>query len=788
MRRVLTVGDGDLSYSLALARCYGPQIELTATTLLPNEAELTATYSRAAAILAELLERGVAVRFGVDATALSSDLGPQDDIAFAHPHLGHADRGDAAHARRHTVLVAHFLRSAADLLAPGGAVHLTLCGNQPRVWAVEASAERNGLSLRHTRTPSAASDWPELRPEPAQPEWAARRRFRASAGREHGLSSHWLGAYGYEHRRTEGDEDMRVDNTVEIVLTRTGGADVQDAGGDLRCAICGLQWPSAEELATHVQTLALPDVHNATPQSSSTPPPDEAAAAVNVPRCAHCNAEFASRNLLFRHLREVCDPDAARERENAPQRVAVCVAYVGTGFHGLGMGSAADEAVRPTVEGAVLAAARRVWGDGASGVTRTAMTEKGAHALENLLVLSLRRALSPDGSPPPLGAAAAAALDAELRPLNIRVVSPSFALPGSMSELKRAARRLHYRAAIPFTALLTPAEREAATADVDAATAKAVFVTTAPWRKGSCSLAGGSGGAVAAAGGDAASDGSDDDDDAATATDGGDPAALFESAAAIAELLTAAGVDGGTVELPECGGFAEVGFADAAAAAACVAALDGRAWRALRLIAMPLAEARAKLAVHARVKAVLHRIRDGGAAIAAAPAATTPGAHGDGGGRGRGRGGRGRMRARALHNFTSEKQNARAPTAQYSLARCSSGIQGDLRLGSDWRQQHRLVVAYAAKAFAPEQLRRMTGVLVAVVSGAATAELIDRCFEPTPLPTPRAPAGAFWLDAVTLPAAAEEWRRLNAPSDAAALEAARRAIEGALSWSDVAEA
>ena len=37
------------------------------------------------------------------------------------------------------------------------------------------------------------------------------------------------------------------------------------------------------------------------------------------------------------------------------------------------------------------------------------------------------------------------------------------------------------------------------------------LVTTAPWRKGSCSLAGGSGGAVAAAGGDAASDGSDDE-------------------------------------------------------------------------------------------------------------------------------------------------------------------------------------------------------------------------------------------------------------------------------------
>ena len=47
--RILTVGDGDLSYSLALRRCFGEQIELTATTLL-SEAELTSTYTRAAAI------------------------------------------------------------------------------------------------------------------------------------------------------------------------------------------------------------------------------------------------------------------------------------------------------------------------------------------------------------------------------------------------------------------------------------------------------------------------------------------------------------------------------------------------------------------------------------------------------------------------------------------------------------------------------------------------------------------------------------------------------------------
>ena len=42
--RVLTVGDGDLSYSLALARAYGDRIRLTAS-VLPTTEELVATYA-----------------------------------------------------------------------------------------------------------------------------------------------------------------------------------------------------------------------------------------------------------------------------------------------------------------------------------------------------------------------------------------------------------------------------------------------------------------------------------------------------------------------------------------------------------------------------------------------------------------------------------------------------------------------------------------------------------------------------------------------------------------------
>lgn len=149
--RVLTVGDGDLSYSLALQRAFGDAIQLTAT-VLPTADELAATYSSAAANAAELVERRAVVLYGVDATALiAAALGEQQDaVVFSHPHLGLADlHAQAAHAQRHNVLVAHFLQSASStaVLAPGGHVHLTLCGNQPKVWRAEEHARNIGLEL-----------------------------------------------------------------------------------------------------------------------------------------------------------------------------------------------------------------------------------------------------------------------------------------------------------------------------------------------------------------------------------------------------------------------------------------------------------------------------------------------------------------------------------------------------------------------------------------------------------------------------------------------------------------
>ena len=67
--RFLTLGDGDLSYSLALARCYGTAVSLTATTLC-SEAELRAKYALAGAHMTELRALGAAVIHGVDACTL----------------------------------------------------------------------------------------------------------------------------------------------------------------------------------------------------------------------------------------------------------------------------------------------------------------------------------------------------------------------------------------------------------------------------------------------------------------------------------------------------------------------------------------------------------------------------------------------------------------------------------------------------------------------------------------------------------------------------------------------
>jgi hypothetical protein len=148
--------------------------------------------------------------YGLDATQLHKRGEDEDDkwdlILFHHPHLGLGsllvDKDEMEHANRHYRLLCHYLYSARQV---SKLVHVCLCGAQPDTWRLLEAAQEQGMHL--LRKPSTAAPfshiWTEedLEPETPQPQFAAPRRYRnGKLG-----SRHFLGKYGYRHRRTEGE-------------------------------------------------------------------------------------------------------------------------------------------------------------------------------------------------------------------------------------------------------------------------------------------------------------------------------------------------------------------------------------------------------------------------------------------------------------------------------------------------------------------------------------------------------------------------------------------------------
>ena len=138
--RVLTVGDGDLSFSVALAE-RGECASLTASTLEPDLEALQREYDG-------LDVRGHArriddVRYGVDARRLSFDES-FDRIVFNFPCLPVSDgkdgnsegsgKADASAIEENKALVRAFVRSAVPLLAPGGEIHVAHKTKEPFSW------------------------------------------------------------------------------------------------------------------------------------------------------------------------------------------------------------------------------------------------------------------------------------------------------------------------------------------------------------------------------------------------------------------------------------------------------------------------------------------------------------------------------------------------------------------------------------------------------------------------------------------------------------------------------
>ncbi|KAE9034226.1 hypothetical protein PR003_g5698 [Phytophthora rubi] len=156
--RVLTVGDGNFSYSLALAKqrkSLGddtPPLELTATSYDSYE-ELVAKYPESKRICAQLKELGASVLHRVDATNIRESLvaaGATPDkfhaVVFNHPHCGEEN------VRRHQSLLSHFYASALEVLeqeevSEDSGVLLTLAEGQPERWQAVQRALSAGLKL-----------------------------------------------------------------------------------------------------------------------------------------------------------------------------------------------------------------------------------------------------------------------------------------------------------------------------------------------------------------------------------------------------------------------------------------------------------------------------------------------------------------------------------------------------------------------------------------------------------------------------------------------------------------
>lgn len=174
--RCLVVGDGDFSYSLAIARREQSfqVLNLVATSLESNER--VGRCPKAAENILSLKAVGALVLHNIDGTALKdcSELSKFcktfDRIVFNFPHSGgKSNVGENRH------LLSGFFRSASELLAEGGEVEVSLCRGQGGTpvdsvargyhnsWKVVEMAAEGGLILTRVR-PFRPEDYPGYTP------------------------------------------------------------------------------------------------------------------------------------------------------------------------------------------------------------------------------------------------------------------------------------------------------------------------------------------------------------------------------------------------------------------------------------------------------------------------------------------------------------------------------------------------------------------------------------------------------------------------------------------------
>ncbi|KAF0913834.1 hypothetical protein E2562_024919 [Oryza meyeriana var. granulata] len=152
IQSILTVGDGEFSFSLALATAFGSGENLVATSLDTLE-DLRGKYSKAESNIMELKRMGATVLHGVDAKRMkdhtSLKLRRFDRIVFNFPHAGFKGKEDDMRMiNSHKELVWGFFQNARHLLRPYGEIHVShKIGKPYDSWRIEHLAFESSLIM-----------------------------------------------------------------------------------------------------------------------------------------------------------------------------------------------------------------------------------------------------------------------------------------------------------------------------------------------------------------------------------------------------------------------------------------------------------------------------------------------------------------------------------------------------------------------------------------------------------------------------------------------------------------
>lgn len=156
--KVLLVGEGNLTFSVSLARLAGTSAKNMTSTTFQSTNDYTNETARNARILTK---SGARVMAGVDATKLSNWFGSTsfDLIVFQFPNVG--SRFPIYGRNPNHVLLRRFLRSANEHITTHGVVAVTVV-NSPHydgAFAVDDAAERSSFCAP-TAHPFYFSDYP----------------------------------------------------------------------------------------------------------------------------------------------------------------------------------------------------------------------------------------------------------------------------------------------------------------------------------------------------------------------------------------------------------------------------------------------------------------------------------------------------------------------------------------------------------------------------------------------------------------------------------------------------